>query len=110
MGTRHYQVRHYSAGRRAVGLIFAGGRLGAGSESDRGTVRALYPPAITERRCRLTQARNASSSPHFKVRSRGVSSLLAGVLFRSFAGLGLTASGSGLTEAQLLQPGRLASV
>lgn len=36
--------------------------------------------------------------------------LLAGILFRSFAGLGLTASGSGLTEAQLLQPGRLASV
>jgi len=36
--------------------------------------------------------------------------LLAGILFRSFAGLGLRASGSGLTEAQLLQPGRLASV
>lgn len=35
---------------------------------------------------------------------------LAGILFRSFAGLGLTASGSALTEAQLLQPGRLASV
>src|SRR3974377_2417244 len=34
----------------------------------------------------------------------------AGILFRSFAGLGLTASGSGMTEAQLLQPGRLASV
>lgn len=33
---------------------------------------------------------------------------LAGVLFRSFAGLGLVASGSGLTQAQLLQPGRLA--
>lgn len=35
---------------------------------------------------------------------------LAGVLFRSFAGLGLTASGSGLTQAQFLQPGRLAQV
>eukprot|EP01034_Spumella_vulgaris_P003360 gene3360-4326_t len=35
---------------------------------------------------------------------------LAGVLFRSFAGLGLTASGSGMTQAQLLQPGRLAKV
>jgi len=35
---------------------------------------------------------------------------LANVLFRSFAGLGLTASGSTLTEAELLQPGRLASL
>lgn len=35
---------------------------------------------------------------------------LADVLFRSFAGLGLTASGSTLTEAELLQPGRLASI
>ena len=33
---------------------------------------------------------------------------LASVLFRSFSGLGLTASGSGMTPAQLLQPGRLA--
>jgi hypothetical protein len=30
---------------------------------------------------------------------------LAGIIFRSFAGLGLLASGSGLTQAQLLQPG-----
>jgi type IV secretion system protein TrbL len=35
---------------------------------------------------------------------------LAGIVFRSFAGLGLTASGSALTQAQLLQPGRLAQV
>ena len=35
---------------------------------------------------------------------------LAGIIFRSFAGLGLLASGSGLTQAQLLQPGRLAAV
>ena len=35
---------------------------------------------------------------------------LAGIVFRSFAGLGLTASGSGLSQAQLLQPGRLAQV
>ena len=35
---------------------------------------------------------------------------LAGIVFRSFAGLGLTASGSGMTQAQLLQPGRLAKV
>lgn len=35
---------------------------------------------------------------------------LAGILFKSFAGLGLTASGSGLTQAQFLQPGHLASV
>lgn len=33
---------------------------------------------------------------------------LAGILFRSFAGLGLVASGSSMTQAQLLQPGRLA--
>ena len=35
---------------------------------------------------------------------------LAGILFRSFAGLGLTASGSGMSQAQLLQPGQLAKV
>ena len=35
---------------------------------------------------------------------------LAAILFRSFAGLGLVASGSSLTEAQFLQPGRLAQV
>jgi type IV secretion system protein TrbL len=35
---------------------------------------------------------------------------LAGIVFRSFAGLGLVASGSGMTQAQLLQPGRLAQV
>jgi len=35
---------------------------------------------------------------------------LAGILFRSFAGLGLVASGSGVTQAQLLQPGHLAQV
>lgn len=35
---------------------------------------------------------------------------LAGIIFRSFAGLGLTASGSTLTTAQLLQPGRLAAI
>lgn len=35
---------------------------------------------------------------------------LAGILFRSFAGLGLVASGSTLTQAQLLQPGQLAKV
>lgn len=35
---------------------------------------------------------------------------LAGVIFRSFAGLGLTASGSTLTTTQLLQPGRLAAI
>lgn len=35
---------------------------------------------------------------------------LASVVFRSFAGLGLTASGSALTQGQLLQPGRLARV
>ena len=35
---------------------------------------------------------------------------LAGIVFRSFAGLGLTASGSGLSQAQLLQPGQLAKV
>lgn len=34
---------------------------------------------------------------------------LASIVFRSFAGLGLTASGSGMTEAELLQPGRLAA-
>ncbi|MFZ2328873.1 MAG: P-type conjugative transfer protein TrbL, partial [Rhodoferax sp.] len=33
---------------------------------------------------------------------------LAGIVFRSFAGLGLVASGSSMTPAQLLQPGRLA--
>jgi type IV secretion system protein TrbL len=35
---------------------------------------------------------------------------LAGILFRSFAGLGLMASGSTMTQAQLLQPGQLAKV
>ncbi len=35
---------------------------------------------------------------------------LSGIVFRSFAGLGLTATGSGLTQAQLLQPGHIASV
>ena len=35
---------------------------------------------------------------------------LAGIVFRSFAVLGLTASGSSLSQAQLLQPGRLAQV
>lgn len=33
---------------------------------------------------------------------------LASIVFRSFAGLGLTASGSTLTQAEFLQPGRLA--
>ncbi|MFT4178857.1 MAG: P-type conjugative transfer protein TrbL [Thermomonas sp.] len=35
---------------------------------------------------------------------------LAGILFRSFAGLGLMASGSTISEAEFLQPGRLAKV
>src|SRR5947208_4727998 len=35
---------------------------------------------------------------------------LSTILFRSFARLGLLASGSSLTEAQFLQPGQLASV
>ena len=35
--------------------------------------------------------------------------MLAGVLFRSFAGLGLTASGSTLSMGNFLQPGRLAA-
>ena len=35
---------------------------------------------------------------------------LAGIVFRSFAGLGLTASGSSLSMANFLQPGRLAKV
>ena len=35
---------------------------------------------------------------------------LSGILFKSFAGLGLVASGSTLTQAQLLQPGQLAKV
>ncbi len=35
---------------------------------------------------------------------------LAGIVFRSFAGLGLVASGSGMSSSQLLQPGRLAAV
>ena len=35
---------------------------------------------------------------------------LASVVFRSFAGLGLKASGASIGEAQLLQPGRLATV
>jgi len=36
--------------------------------------------------------------------------MLAGVLFHSFAGLGLTASGSAISQAEFLQPGRLAKV
>lgn len=35
---------------------------------------------------------------------------LAAIIFNSFAGLGLTASGSAMTQGQLLQPGRLAQV
>jgi len=35
---------------------------------------------------------------------------LAGIVFRSFAGLGLVASGTGMTAAEFLQPGRLAKV
>jgi type IV secretion system protein TrbL len=35
---------------------------------------------------------------------------LSSILFRSFAGLGLIASGSTLTSAQFLQPGRLAGI
>jgi len=35
---------------------------------------------------------------------------LAGIVFRSFAGLGLMASGSTITQAEFLQPGRLAKV
>src|SRR6185503_13908612 len=35
---------------------------------------------------------------------------LAGIIFRSFAGLGLLATGSPITEQQLLQPGRLAQI
>ena len=35
---------------------------------------------------------------------------LSGIIFRSFAGLGLEATGSAITQAQLLQPGRLAAV
>lgn len=35
---------------------------------------------------------------------------LSGIVFRSFAGLGLVASGSAVTQGQLLQPGRLARV
>ena len=35
---------------------------------------------------------------------------LAEIIFRSFAGLGLLASGSVLTQAEFLQPGRLASI
>ena len=35
---------------------------------------------------------------------------LASIVFRSFAGLGLLASGSSITAAQFLQPGRLAQV
>ena len=36
--------------------------------------------------------------------------MLAGIVFRSFAGLGLLASGSTITQAEFLQPGRLAKV
>jgi type IV secretion system protein TrbL len=35
---------------------------------------------------------------------------LSGIIFQSFAGLGLDATGSAITQAQLLQPGRLAAV
>lgn len=35
---------------------------------------------------------------------------LAGIIFNSFSGLGLMASGSTISQAQLLQPGRLAAV
>lgn len=35
---------------------------------------------------------------------------LAGIVFRSFAGLGLMASGSAISQAEFLQPGRLAKV
>ena len=35
---------------------------------------------------------------------------LAAIVFNSFAGLGLTASGSSLSQGQLLQPGRLAQI
>ena len=35
---------------------------------------------------------------------------LAGIVFKSFAGLGLAASGSGVSQEQFLQPGRLAKV
>ena len=35
---------------------------------------------------------------------------LSGIIFRSFAGLGLVASGSSMTQGELLQPGRLARV
>ncbi len=35
---------------------------------------------------------------------------LSGIVFRSFAGLGLVASGSSMTHGELLQPGRLARV
>ncbi len=34
---------------------------------------------------------------------------LSGIIFRSFAGLGLEATGSAISQAQLLQPGRLAA-
>ena len=36
--------------------------------------------------------------------------MLAGIVFRSFTGLGLMASGSGMTAEEFLQPGRLAKV
>ncbi len=36
--------------------------------------------------------------------------MLAGIVFRSFSGLGLLASGSAITQAEFLQPGRLAKV
>ena len=35
---------------------------------------------------------------------------LAKIVFNSFAGLGLLASGSGLSQAEFLQPGRLAAI
>jgi len=36
--------------------------------------------------------------------------MLAGIVFQSFSGLGLLASGSSITQAEFLQPGRLAKV
>ena len=37
-----------------------------------------------------------------------IAEILAKIVFNSFAGLGLLASGSGLSHAEFLQPGRLA--
>src|SRR5690606_15631927 len=36
--------------------------------------------------------------------------MLAGIVFKSFAGLGLVASGSAITQAEFLRPGKLAQV